>query len=70
MQAVIAKIGNNVRAVRRSRFMTQAQLAQEAGIDRDTLGRIERDEVEPRLSTIVKLAGALGVNPRELAPEP
>ena len=48
------------------RFMTQKQLAQAAGISSRQLGRIEKNKVEPRFSTILKLAEALGVEPSEL----
>ena len=65
MQTV--NIGQRLREVRISKFMTQAELAEAAGIHQDQVGRIERDEVEPRLSTIRKLAAALGVEPNELA---
>jgi len=61
------KIGQRLREIRISRFLTQAELAEAAGIHVDQVGRIERDEVEPRLSTIRKLAAALGVEPSELA---
>ena len=46
--------------------MTQEQLASAAGISSRQLVRIERDEVEPRFSTILKLAEALEVEPSEL----
>ena len=61
------KIGQRLREIRISKFMTQVELAEAAGIHQDQVGRIERDEVEPRLSTIRKLAAALGVPPSELA---
>lgn len=60
------KIGQRLRETRISRFLTQAELAEAAGVHVDQVGRIERDEVEPRLSTIRKLAAALGVEPSEL----
>lgn len=69
MAVTIVKIGKNVRAKRERLFLTQAQFAERAGIDRDTLGRIERDEVEPRFSTIIKIAETLDVNPSELVDE-
>ena len=49
--------------------MTQEQLASVAGISPRQLVRIERDEVEPRFSTILKLAEALEVEPSELVDE-
>ena len=65
----VVKIGKSVRAKRSKRFMTQEQLASVAGISPRQLVRIERDEVEPRFSTILKLAEALDVEPSELVDE-
>ena len=63
------KIGRGVRAKRVARFWTQEQLAREAGISQKALSKIENDEVEPRFSTIIRLAKALGVDPSELVAE-
>jgi transcriptional regulator with XRE-family HTH domain len=49
--------------------MTQEQLARTAGISSRQLVRIESNKVEPRFSTILKLAGALGVEPSTLVDE-
>jgi transcriptional regulator with XRE-family HTH domain len=57
------KIGRRLRAERTRRFLTQAQLAEKAGISQKQLSKIENDEVEPRFSTILSLADALGVEP-------
>ena len=63
----VVKIGKNLKAKRIERFLSQAELAEASGLSEAHVGRIERDEVEPHLSTIRKLAGALGVEPQELA---
>jgi transcriptional regulator with XRE-family HTH domain len=60
------KIGHSVRGLRVGKFMTQEELARDAGISLRQLVRIESNEVEPRFSTIRKLAGVLGVDPSEL----
>lgn len=60
------KIGANLRRLREARLLTQAELGQAAGVHRDQVSRIERNEVEPRFSTIRKLGEALGVEPSEL----
>ena len=60
------KIGNNLRRMRNERFMTREELAELTGLHRDHIGRIERNEVEPRIPTIRGLAEALGVDPSEL----
>ena len=60
------KIGRNLKRVREDRLMTQAELAEAADIAVSSLVRIENDQVEPRFSTIRKLASALDVDHREL----
>lgn len=60
------RMGENVKAARRQRFMTQAQLAKTAGLSQRTLVNIETNRVQPHFSTILKVAEALGVDPSEL----
>ena len=60
------KIGKNLRRVREERLMTQQEVATAADLNLSTVMRIENDQVEPRFSTIRKLAIALDVNAREL----
>ena len=60
------KIGKNLRRVREERLMTQQEVATAADLNLSTVMRIENDRVEPRFSTIRKLAKALDVNAREL----
>jgi transcriptional regulator with XRE-family HTH domain len=60
------KIGNNLRRAREDRLLTQEELAGAAGLGLSTVVRVENDQVEPRFSTIRKLAKALDMDPREL----
>jgi DNA-binding XRE family transcriptional regulator len=60
------KIGRNLRQLREDRLLTQAELAEKAGIALSSLVRVENDQVDPRFSTIRKLARALDADPREL----
>jgi transcriptional regulator with XRE-family HTH domain len=50
----------------KKRALTQAELANRAGVTTATVARIERDEIEPRMTTLRKLAQALEVDPAEL----
>lgn len=61
------KIGENLRRAREDQLMTQEELAKAANLGLSTVLRIENDRVEPRFSTIRKLAQALDMDPRELA---
>jgi transcriptional regulator with XRE-family HTH domain len=60
------KIGSNLRRLREDRLLTQAELAERAGIALSSLVRIENDQVDPRFSSIRKLARALDADPKEL----
>jgi transcriptional regulator with XRE-family HTH domain len=64
--AVMVKIGDKVKHERIVQTMTQEQLAYKAGISPAALVRIERNQSDPHVSTIRKLADALGVDAREL----
>jgi len=63
------KIGKSVRKLRIKRFWSQAELSKAAGVSPAHLGRIERNEHDPHLSTIRKIAQALDVDPSELIDE-
>jgi transcriptional regulator with XRE-family HTH domain len=65
MEAVV-KIGDKLKRERIIQTMTQAELAKKAGISPAALVRIERNQADPHVSTIRKLADALGVEPRYL----
>lgn len=46
-------------AVRKSRHMTQAELASAAGLSRMTVQRLESNGLDPRLSTLQEMARVL-----------
>jgi transcriptional regulator with XRE-family HTH domain len=59
--------GAKLKNLRERRFLRREELAEKVGSHRDHIGRLERGEVEsPRMTTIRKLAEALGVDPHEL----
>jgi transcriptional regulator with XRE-family HTH domain len=59
-------MGERLVDLRKRAGLTQEQLAVRAGVASATVRRIEGDDIDPRLSTIRKLAAVLGVEPREL----
>jgi len=62
--------GEKVRVARERAFLSKSELAERAGLNRNTIGRIEESEtteVYPR--TIRKIAEALSVDPASLVPE-
>jgi transcriptional regulator with XRE-family HTH domain len=66
MDSAAAQFGANLREARRSAGLTQEALAFAAGLHRTEISLLERGGREPRLGTIVLLAGALAIEPAEL----
>jgi transcriptional regulator with XRE-family HTH domain len=62
----IRRMAKRVKALRLAQGLTQAQLAQRAGISRKHVIRIEAAEQEPTLGVIERLAKALRVRPAAL----
>jgi transcriptional regulator with XRE-family HTH domain len=58
--------GERMRELRARKGVSQDGLSHASGIHSTSVGRLERGGREPRLTTILKLAGALGVEPGEL----
>ena len=65
----VVKIGERLRDARVRRALTQQELAEKAGVGANTVARLERNETEPHMSTLQKLAHALGVDPSTLIPD-
>ncbi len=63
---LVVYVGDNLKRLRVLKALTQAELAQKAGFTPAAVARIERNEAEPRMTTLRKLAEALGVEPHEL----
>jgi transcriptional regulator with XRE-family HTH domain len=61
MQRAVRKLGMKIQEHRTRRAMTQEQLAKKAGLSRGYLARVETGRHEPTLTTLRKLARALGV---------
>jgi transcriptional regulator with XRE-family HTH domain len=56
-----------LREARLRRLLTVRDLARQAGVATATITGIEHGRVRPQISTMRKLAGALGVEPGEIA---
>ncbi|MBF0447190.1 MAG: helix-turn-helix transcriptional regulator [Magnetococcales bacterium] len=54
-------VGTRIRSIRAQRKLTQQQLADLAGIPRPTLATVERDDSNPSLSVVFKVANAFGM---------
>ena len=65
MQAVVY-IGDRLKSLRIEQALTQKELADKAGVNAATVARLERNETEPHMPTVRKLAAALEVHPSAL----
>ena len=59
-------IGNNIRALRRQRGITQETLADRLGVTPSAVGNYERGVSFPKDDVLERLFGALGCTPNEL----
>lgn len=66
MTPPIQSFARRLRVARRALGITQHELGERAGISGSQVYRLEAAEREPRLSTLVSLARALGKDPAEL----
>lgn len=55
--------GFRLNFIRKSQDLSEEDLARKAGIHAATIKRIERRGIRPNLSTVIKLADALGIQP-------
>lgn len=63
---VADQFGANLRYCRRRAGLSQEETAVRASLHRTAVGMVERGERLPRVDTIAKLAGVLGVDPGDL----
>lgn len=66
---VMGRLSDNLRHARRAAGLSQVELAERAGVGAATIARIEAGGMDPRVSTLEKLARALGVDARTLMPD-
>jgi transcriptional regulator with XRE-family HTH domain len=63
---VAERFAENLLILRRRAKQSQEDVGFGAGLHRTEIGSLERGERLPRIDTLVKLAGALGVTPADL----
>lgn len=59
-------LGAIIRAKRESMSLTQVELAEKAGLDRNYIGMVERGERNPSYLSLQKIANGLGIPVNEL----
>ena len=66
MKTESVKLGKNMKRIRISKGLTQGDIFRSLGVSRGFISNIESGKTNPTLSTIAKLAKALGVSVDEL----
>jgi XRE family transcriptional regulator, regulator of sulfur utilization len=59
-------VGETIRLIRKGEGMSMETLAEKANLHHNYIGEIERGEKAASIDTLVKIAKALRVRPREL----
>lgn len=59
-------LGRNLRSARARAKLTQEQVAERSGVHATEVSRIEGDKRDPKVSTLERLARAVGVPPGDL----
>lgn len=62
----LQSIGNNLLLLRKKKGLTQAELAEKAGLADRTYADIERGTVNMRIQTLLKICEALNVLPNDI----
>lgn len=62
-------IGNKLLLIRKRMGLTQAEVAEAAGLSDRTYADIERGTVNMRIETILRICGALHITPNEILTE-
>jgi transcriptional regulator with XRE-family HTH domain len=68
--AIVGRLSQKLKAVRKDRRLTLDELAQRSGVSRSMLSQIERGETNPTVATLWSLTRALGVDFAGLFDEP
>jgi len=70
--AVLAELGQRIARIRLNRNLTQAQLAEQAGVSKLTVGRLEAGKVATQLSSFIRVCRILDMIEHfdALVPEP
>ncbi|MDP2704567.1 MAG: helix-turn-helix transcriptional regulator [bacterium] len=60
MRSESAKLGKNLKRIRKAKGITQGDIVRALGVGRGYISNIENGKMNPTLSTIAKLAKVLG----------
>ena len=65
-EAFILNLGIHIRQLREKKNMSQQDLANDSAIPKSQVARIERAQINTTVKTLIKIANALEIEPKEL----
>lgn len=65
-ETFILNLGIHIRQLREKRGLSQQDLADDCGIPRNQIGRIERGKINTGIKTLIRIANALDIELTEL----
>ena len=65
-ETFIINLGVHIRQLRESKNLSQQDLADDCSIPKVQIGRIERAKINTTIRTLIKIANALEIEPKEL----
>lgn len=65
-ESFILNLGIHIRQLREKKNMSQQDLAGDSGVPKSQIARIERAKINTTVRTLIKIANALEIEPKEL----
>ena len=65
---LLVKLSTIIRARRHELNLSQLEVAERADCGLNAIGRLERVQVDPTFTTLIKIADALEMSPKDLFP--
>ena len=65
-ETFIINLGVHIRQLREKKNLSQQDLANDCNIPKAQIGRIERAQINTTVRTLIKIANALEIEPKEL----
>jgi len=65
-ETFIINLGTHIRKLREKRGLSQLDLADDCGIPRNQIGRIERAKINTGIKTLIRIANALDIELADL----
>ena len=62
----LKKLGSRISEIRKHKKLTMSAVCYKVGIEPSTLGRIERGEVDPKYTTLCKIAKSFNIKISDL----